>query len=598
MSLQVAELVATLTVDDRKMRPDLDRGRAALRDFGRKAVGAAKLAGIGIAGALVSQIPGAIKSASDLAETGSKVQVLFGDAAAEIQAFAATAATSLGQSKQQALDAASTFAVFGKSAGLAGTDLSKFSVDLVGLSSDMASFFNTDPGQAAEAISAALRGEAEPIRAYGVLLDEATIKAKAIEMGLLKSKVSVEAVAKANLAARMAQKAYNDEVKKSGPNSLDSQKKLLAFKSAQDKLKEATAGTIGDLDKQGKILATVGAISDQTKDAQGDFSRTSDGLANQQRILTAEYENLRAELGQQLLPVAKDLVGVLRAVLGYVKENHTWLIPLVGALTGLGAFIWLVVKAVKAWTVIQAVLNVLLAANPIGLIIIGIAALVAAILWLWNNCAWFRDFWIMVWDGIVSAAKAVGAWFAGPFVDFFKRWFNEAKAIFVAIVSFAIEKFNWWVGFLKSLPGRVAGIFRSIGEGMYGAIRWAINKIIDAWNSLDFGVSISIPEWVPGLGGKGFTIDDVIPDIPRLAKGGLVPGSHKGTPVIMGDGNAVEIASPVPLMRKIVREELGRRGKGLDWAGKLLIEGTGILRGIRKVVRIGGGDPDVVLVGG
>jgi hypothetical protein len=88
-----------------------------------------------------------------------------------------------------------------------------------------------------------LRGEAEPIRKFGVLLNDSTIKAKAMEMGL-----------------------YD--------------------------------GT-GALDLQAKSLAAYEVILDQTKDAQGDFARTSDGLAGQQKILTAQLENLKDNNGRK-----------------------------------------------------------------------------------------------------------------------------------------------------------------------------------------------------------------------------------------------------------------------------------------------------------
>jgi hypothetical protein len=64
----------------------------------------------------------------------------------------------------------------------------------------------------------------------------------------------------------------------------------------------------GALDAQAKSLATYQVILDQTKDAQGDFSRTSDGLAGQQKILTAQLENLKTTMGTSLLPVAKEVI--------------------------------------------------------------------------------------------------------------------------------------------------------------------------------------------------------------------------------------------------------------------------------------------------
>jgi hypothetical protein len=83
-----------------------------------------------------------IKAASDLGETVSKVGVLFGDSAEEIKKFAEGAAQSLGQTQQQAFDAAANFAIFGKSAGLSGQALVNFSTDFVSLAADLASFNN------------------------------------------------------------------------------------------------------------------------------------------------------------------------------------------------------------------------------------------------------------------------------------------------------------------------------------------------------------------------------------------------------------------------------------------------------------------------
>ena len=189
----------------------------------------------------------AIKSASDFNEEVSKTSVIFGDGADEINKFAKTASAALGLSRTEALKASGTFAILGKGAGLTGTDLTKFSKSATTLAADLGSFFNTKAEDAITAIGAALRGESEPIRKYGVLLNDSTLKAKAMEMGLYDGK--------------------------------------------------------GALDIQAKSLAAYEVILDQTKDAQGDFARTSDGLANQQKILTTSLENLKITMGQSLLPM-------------------------------------------------------------------------------------------------------------------------------------------------------------------------------------------------------------------------------------------------------------------------------------------------------
>lgn len=206
-----------------------------------------------------------VQGASDLREAGSAVGVIFGDGAAQVQAFAAKAVTALGQTKLQALQAAGTFGTFGKAAGLTGKDLAKFSTGFTTLASDLASFKNTSPEQAVDALGAALRGESEPLRAYGILLDDATLRQEALKQGLIKTTKQ-------------------------------------ALTPAQ------------------KVLAAQAAIYAQTSDAQGDFARTSGGLANQQRILGAQWTELKNTLGAGFLPVVTAVTSELNSAMGPAIE--------------------------------------------------------------------------------------------------------------------------------------------------------------------------------------------------------------------------------------------------------------------------------------
>lgn len=200
------------------------------------------------AGNAVRSMGDAGQAASNLGETINKVNMIMGDSAAAIMEWSQDTATSMGMGQQSALDAASTFGMFGKSAGLTGDALSKFSMQFTGLAADMASFNNTTPEEAIMAIGAALRGESEPIRRYNVLLDDATLRQRAVKLGIIET------------------------------------------------TKEA-------LLPQQRVLAAQAEIWAQTAVQQGDFARTSDGLANQQRILTANTEKLTLTVGNALLPV-------------------------------------------------------------------------------------------------------------------------------------------------------------------------------------------------------------------------------------------------------------------------------------------------------
>lgn len=210
----------------------------------------------------INFLKGAVDQASDLAEVGTKMTQIFGeDGAAAVAKFAGAGAKQLGQTSLEAQNAAANFGVFGKSAGLTGTKLAGFSNQFVQLSTDLASFHNADPSEVVDALGAALRGEAEPMRKFGVLLDDASMREEALRLGLIKT-------------------------------------------------------TKTALNPQQKVLAAQSLIMKQTKDAQGDFAKTSGGLANQQRILNAQWQESKAKLGSALLPVVTKATTALNKGLG------------------------------------------------------------------------------------------------------------------------------------------------------------------------------------------------------------------------------------------------------------------------------------------
>jgi hypothetical protein len=259
-------------------------------------------AGVAVAGYKV------VQSASDLNESISKSNVVFGSSAKAIEAWSKTADQSLGLSQTAALEAAANFAILGTSAGLTGADLAGFSTDLTGLAADLASFNNTSVDEAITALAAGLRGESEPLRKFGVLLSANAVEAKAMEMGL--------------------------------------------------------AATTKELTDQDKVLARNALILEQTTLQQGDFARTADGAANKQRILAAEIENSRAAIGQGLLPAYKDLLAVLVNVADWAGKNSTTVRNLgvaVGVLSaaviGLNIAFKVATISVQAFTIVAAALR-------------------------------------------------------------------------------------------------------------------------------------------------------------------------------------------------------------------------------------------------
>ena len=251
-------IIVPIGVDTSGLTRGLSQGTSGLRKFGKMAA----LVGVAVGGVLAVGLVKSIRSASDLNEEISKSGVVFGKSAYKIQAWSKTTSTALGMSERMSLQAASTFALFARSAGLGGDETVKFSTQMVKLAADLASFNNSTPEESILAIGAALRGENEPIRRFGVLLDDASLRAQALKQGLIET-------------------------------------------------------TKDALTPQQKVLAAHALILQQTTTAQGDFERTSEGLANQQRIVKAQIENLSATLGTTFLPIVARAVGAFSS---FIKE--------------------------------------------------------------------------------------------------------------------------------------------------------------------------------------------------------------------------------------------------------------------------------------
>ncbi len=265
MSMTVGELVGYLDVDDKHFNSGLNRAHSHFGDVGGKmlkTIGAisAAFGGMFAAAKIKSFFDDAVGLASDLSESTSKVGVVFGDAAGQVRDFASTAAESMGMSSQQALEAAGTYGNLMVSLGLTEKQSASMSTTLVQLAGDLASFNNVDPTEALDALRSGLVGETEPLKRFGVNLNEATLKAKAMQLGLSDGK--------------------------------------------------------GVLDANAKAQAAYALILEQTKTAQGDYARTSDGLANSQRTLSAIWEDAKTVIGEKLYPVYQEFVGYLTDNIG------------------------------------------------------------------------------------------------------------------------------------------------------------------------------------------------------------------------------------------------------------------------------------------
>lgn len=211
--------------------------------------------------AVVAPLVMAANAASDLSEATSKSTVVFKENQATITAWARNSARDYGLSKQAAIENAATLGNLFVSMKIGSNSAALMSTRLVSLAGDLASFNNTSVQDAYDALRSGLVGETEPLRRFGVNMDEQSLKLKAFQLGLTK-KVKV------------------------------------------DTLPPAV-----------KAMAAYALIFDQTKTAQGDFARTQAGLANSTRILQAQMGDAWANIGRFVLPTATRLVGLASGLL-------------------------------------------------------------------------------------------------------------------------------------------------------------------------------------------------------------------------------------------------------------------------------------------
>lgn len=226
--------------------------------------GAANMVARGI-GMVTDTIGDAIDAASDWGEATSKVSVVFEDQAGVIERWARSAATAMGMSGREALKAAGTFGNLFDGLGVGADTAVDMSQKVVQLAADLGSFNNVSTDEVLGALQSGLLGEAEPMRRFGVALSEAKVQAFGMANGL-------------------------GEMVKSGKTY------KFVMNDAQ------------------KVQARWGLILKDTKNAQGDYARTSDSLANSQKTLNAEVDDLRVELGKMLQGPAKSFVRFLTDV--------------------------------------------------------------------------------------------------------------------------------------------------------------------------------------------------------------------------------------------------------------------------------------------
>lgn len=261
-------------------------------------------------------------------------------------------------------------------------------------------------------------------------------------------------------------------------SAADVQNKALAMGFAEV---SKAGGVVADsITEQEQALATQQLILEKSTDAQRAWADGGKEAAEAQNGLSSSVAESTEKLAQVIAPLYENLVVFVGQIVEWISANEGVAIA-IGATT---AAVWL--------------LNAAMAANPIGLVIVAIGALVAGILWLWNNSEGFRNFFIVAWDMISS---------------------NVSRSV-NAITGF----FRGLWSFLQSFGQGVGNIFVVLGNIISNSFKGAVNAVISVINGAISAINFLIRGINAVSGIVGIPAIPDIPKIPRMHTGGVVPG--------------------------------------------------------------------------
>lgn len=341
----------------------------------------------------------ATKYASDYEENLNKIDVAFGDNSQAVKDWANNAGDAFGLSKVQATGAVSAFGALGKGIGLTESEAADMSTTLAGLSADLGSYFNVGIDESSKALEGIFTGESEALKKFGVVMTDTNLQKFAEDQGLVWK----------------------------------------------------------ELDQTEKTMLRYQYVLAQTKDAQGDFSRTSDGTANSTKIFQASLQDLGTAIGTNLLPIITPVIQKITEWINKFQElsPHTQkIITIIGlVVAAIGPVLMIIGTLISSIGAIIGVLGMVTAP------MLGIAAIIAALIFwgvkLYQN-----------WDTIKAKAIAFKDAVVAAFENFKQRvttTFNNIKTAIVTPIQNAIDKIKSIINTIKSwFPIKIGKIFDNI----------------------------------------------------------------------------------------------------------------------------------------
>lgn len=366
----------------------------------------------------------AVKLASDYKESLNKVDVAFGNSSKQVIAFGDTALKSFGMSKGTALEMTSVFGDMGTSLGLSQEAAANMSTTLAGLAGDLSSFKNISLEESQNALKGIFTGETESLKGLGIVMNQSTLDAFALSNGFGK--------------------------------------------------------TTKDMTEAEKVSLRYAFVMDATKNAQGDFARTSDGTANSMKIFKETIKELGIAIGEKLLPVITPIVQKITEWVAKFGEldskTQTIILVIAGVLAAIGPLL------VMIGTIITAVGTISVALGAVSLPLIGIIAAIVAVIavgvLLYKNWDVIKEKAKEVWDEVKETFTSMKDGIANIFNSIKETIINVVEAIKTGIS----DKFN-------AVLDEVTTIFNNIKTAITNIIEGIKLTVITVFDEIKTGIS-------------------------------------------------------------------------------------------------------------
>lgn len=418
----------------------------SLKNVGGKIKGFGKTMSMAVTAPIVAAGAASFKFAADLQDAMGATDQIFKGASDSVKEWADNLNSQYGIAEAEALTYANTMgAMLQNIGGLSEQEASKQSQTLVQLAGDLAAMFGGTTESAIQALTGALKGNNAMLDNYGMGVNDATIKAKAFEMGLYDGKGAME----------------------------------LSTKQA----------------------ATLALIMEQTADAQGQAAREADGASGSIRSLQTDLKNIATDIGEILIPIIlpllqniKEMIKKFSELSPEMRETIVKVLGLAAAIGPLLIVVGQIITAVGAITTALPVLGAAFAAltGPIGIVVAAIAGAIAILYKNWDTIkekvGELRDAIdekiTAIKEGITNAFNAV--------INFFKTNWQTLLSFIINPFGGAIKllydlnpqfrqwmdalwnNFMVWVGNFSKIGKRIV---EGIWSGIKGAAGWLANKI-------------------------------------------------------------------------------------------------------------------------